>query len=73
MAFMPAKIDLPNQPFYAIGLHDCRAVSLPVEDRIIFQMDQAASPDQGVLWDFGKCRKDPDLDSYQRLCLGRHR
>ena len=49
--------DFPNQPLYAAWLHDCGALSLPVEDRIIFQMDQAASPNQGILWNLGECRQ----------------
>jgi hypothetical protein len=36
-------------------------------------MDQTTSPNQGLLWDFGECRKDSDLDCHQRLCPGCHR
>ena len=52
------KANFPNQPFYAARFHHCRALSLPLEDLIIFQMDQTASPDQGLLWDLGECRKN---------------
>jgi len=34
-----------NQQFSFTGHHDCRAVSLPVEDRVVFQMIKTASAD----------------------------
>jgi hypothetical protein len=40
---------------------------------LFFQMDQAASPDQEVLWDVRECREDPDMDRRIGLRTGRHR
>ena len=36
------------------------------------QVDQAASPDQDVLWDLRKRREDADLDRRVGLRAGRH-
>ena len=36
-------------------------------------MDQAASPDQAVLWDLRERGEDPDLDRRIGLRAGRHR
>ena len=36
-------------------------------------MDQATSAHQGLLRDQRERREDPNLDSRQRLCAGRHR
>ena len=62
-----------NQQFYAAFVFDYRTVSLPLEDRTVFQMDQTASPPQGILWNFGECGKDPNLDCHYGLCAGGHR
>jgi hypothetical protein len=35
-------------------------------------MDQAAPSDQSILWDFGECRKDPNLDCDFGLCACRY-
>jgi hypothetical protein len=36
-------------------------------------MDQAASANQGVLWNFGECGEDSNLDCHYRLCACGHR
>ena len=38
-----------NQQFYVTGICHCPAFPVPVEDRVVFQMDQAASQNQGLL------------------------
>ena len=35
-------------------------------------MDQAAFKNQKILWDVGKCRKNPNLDCDIDLCTGCH-
>src|SRR3989337_2527905 len=45
---------------------------MPMANRIVLQMDQAASPHQGLLRNFRKCGKDPNLDCRLHLCPCRH-
>jgi len=62
-----------NQQFFTASFDDYRTLSLPLADRIIFQMDQAAPSDKSLLWDFGKCGEDPNLDCHFGLCACCHR
>ena len=39
-----------------------RVCSVPLASRAVFQVDQAASADQVVLWDLGERRQEPNLD-----------
>ena len=62
-----------DQQLYPAGHNDCRALSLPLADRIVLQMDQTASPNQGFLWHNRECSQNSNLDRHLGLCLGRHR
>ncbi len=42
---------------------------MPLAGRIVFQMDQAASTDQVILWDLGERAEDTNLDRNIRVCL----
>ena len=53
--------------------NDCRPLSFPLAGGTVFQMDQAASPDQGILRHNRKHREDSDLDRHFHLCPRRHR
>ena len=53
--------------------NDCRPLSFPLAGGTVFQMDQAASPDQGILRHNRKRREDSDLDRHFHLCPRRHR
>ena len=44
---------------------------MPLASRTVFQMDQTASSNKVIFWDFRKCRKDPNLDRGSRLCTSR--
>jgi hypothetical protein len=46
---------------------------MPLASRTVLQMDQTASPDQTLLRDIRKCRKDPNLDRRLSLRPRRHR
>lgn len=49
---------------------DRRTLSQSLAGGAVFQVDQAASPDQGILWHHRKRRQDPDMDRHLRLCSG---
>ena len=65
-------VRLSNQQFYASRIGHRSALPPSLADRIILQMDQAAPPNQGLLWHERQCRQDPDLDRHHRLCAGGH-
>lgn len=44
------------------------ALPISLAGRAIFQMDQAKSPNKNVLWHFGECRQDSNMDSGVGLC-----
>ena len=64
---------LPHQQLRAAGPHHHQALPLPLADRVVLQVDQAASADQGVLRHHRECREDADLDRSLGLRAGRHR
>jgi hypothetical protein len=43
------------------------ALQMPLAGRVVLQVDQAASADQGFLRDFPKRGEDPSMDCHQRL------
>ena len=61
------------QQFCTAGHNDCRSVSLPLAGGTVFQMDQATSQNQGILWHHRKRCQDSDLDRHLRLCTRGHR
>ena len=66
-------VRFPNQQLYTARFDHRSALSLPMADRIVLQMDQAASSNQSLLWHNRQCRQDPDLDRHHGLCAGGHR
>jgi hypothetical protein len=64
--------DLSNQQFLTAGNHNCRAIQVPLASRTVFQMDQAAPPNQIIFRNIRECREDTNLDRSIRLCAGRH-
>ena len=67
------NVCIPDQQLRPAGHHDCRSLSLPLAGGAVFQMDQAASQDQGLLWHHRECSQDPDLDRHLGLCSRGHR
>jgi len=59
-----------DQQFQPVTQNDCSLVQVPLANRIVFQMDQAASSDQGLLRHNAQCSQDPGVDRHQRLCAG---
>jgi hypothetical protein len=62
-----------NQQLYAPRIDHRPTLSVPEADRIILQMDQAASSNQSLLWHDRERRQNPDLDCHHRLCAGGNR
>ena len=56
---------LPDQQFQPVSLDHCPAVQVPLADRTVFQMDQAASSDQSFLRHHTQRRQNPGLDCHQ--------
>src|SRR3990167_8166523 len=48
-------------------------VQMPLANRTVLQMDQAAPKNQGILWHYRKRRQNSNLDSYLHLCAGSYR
>lgn len=61
---------IPYQQFFSAGGDDRRTLSQSLAGGAVFQVDQAAPPDQGILWYHRKRRQDPDMDRNLRLCSG---
>ena len=51
---------------------DYSALQVPLENRVVLQMDQTKSSNQGLLWHFRECRQNSNLDCYLRLRAGCH-
>jgi len=64
---------LSNQQLYIARFDHRSALSIPMADRIVLQMDQTASSNQSFLWHKRQCRQNPNLDRYHGLCAGGHR
>jgi len=62
-----------DQQLHPAGTDHSRVVQLPLADRTVLQMDQAAFPDQGFLWRIRECHEDPDLDRHLGLYAGGNR
>ena len=58
---------LPDQQLRLAGVHDYRALPLPLAGRTLLQVDQAAFADQGVLRHIGERSQIADLDRRIRL------
>jgi hypothetical protein len=62
-----------DQQLRAARFDDHRSVSMPLASGAVFQMDQAASSYQTVLWDFRERGEDTDLDRRGGVRIGGHR
>src|SRR5271156_4867743 len=65
--------DLLDQQLCAARFDDRRSVSMPLAGGAVFQMDQAASSYQTVLWHFRERGEDTDLDRRVGVGVGGHR
>ena len=61
-----------NQQFFPARLDYHRAVSMSLASRVVFQMDQTTSTNQGILWHFRKCGQDPNMDCHLGLSARGH-
>ena len=43
---------------------------MPVANRAVLQMDQAASPYKSILWNISQCRQDTIMDRYRNIRSG---
>jgi hypothetical protein len=66
-------VDLSHQQLHVAGLHDHRTLSMPLASRVVLQMDQAASSDQGLLRHLGERGEVTNLDRRLGLRPGCHR
>jgi hypothetical protein len=67
------NVCVSDQQLLPAGHHDCRSLSLPLAGEIVFQMDQAASQNQGLLWHYRECSQNSDLDRHLGLCARGYR
>jgi len=59
-----------DQQRYPLSKDHRRSLQMPMADRTVLQMDQTAPENQGLLWHFGECRKNPNMDCHLRVCSG---
>jgi hypothetical protein len=64
------SVGVLDQSVCSAGADNLRAVQMPMAGGVVLQMDQAASANQAVLWHFGECRANANLDRHQRLRAG---
>ena len=57
---------LPDKQFCVARIDHRPTLSLPVANRTVLQVDQAAPSNQGVLWRHIECRQDAKLDRHHR-------
>jgi len=67
------NICIPDQQLRSAGHHDCRSLSLPLAGGAVFQMDQTASQDQSLFWNYRACSQNSDMDFYLGLRSRGHR
>src|SRR4030043_1470659 len=66
----------PSSPYFSdeqlclTSPDDCSAFQTSLEDRVVLQMDQTKSSDQGVLRNFRERREHSNLDCHLRICAG---
>ena len=58
------------QRFHSSCNNHRRPLQVALADRNIFQMDKAAPPDKGFLWDKRECRKTSNMDCCIHLLAG---
>jgi len=64
------EISLLDQQFYSACVSSHRVLSQALANRVVLQVDQAASADKSILWNFRKCGKNSDMDCHLRICAG---
>jgi len=67
------NVCVSHQQLHPASHNHCRSVSLSLAGETVFQMHQATSQNQGFLRHYRKCRQNPDMDRYLRLCSRGHR
>ncbi len=63
---------LSHEPISAPSVDRLRALQVPLAGGTVFQVDQATSPNQAILWHFRERREDANLDCGLRLRAHRH-
>src|SRR4030067_34530 len=66
----PSSPYLSNKQLCLASPDDCPALQTSMEDRVVLQMDQTKSSDQGILWHFLACRENSNLDRHLRVSVG---
>jgi hypothetical protein len=61
---------LSDEQLCLASRNDCFAFQGPLEDRVVLQMDQTKSSNQGVLWHFRKRCQNSNLDCHLRIRSG---
>jgi len=56
-----------NKQFYPSSVNDSGTLSMPLASGIVFQVDQTALANQGILWNIGERGEDTGMDSYHYL------
>jgi Domain of unknown function (DUF4372)/Transposase DDE domain len=65
-------VQVPHQQLHASGAHHRADLQIALAGGTVLQVDQAAPPNQGLLWDQRECREDPNLDRRVGLRPGGH-
>ena len=60
----------PDQQLYLACSDYHGALSQTLADRVVLQMDQAASANKSILWNIRKCGQDANMDCHHHLCAG---
>src|SRR3990167_5745560 len=67
------NIHFSDQQLQTAGLDHCTTLQMPMEGRIVFQMDQTTFAYQKILWNFRKRGEGSNLDRCFHLCACGHR
>ena len=59
-----------DQQLYSTRSDYHGVISQTMADRVILQMDQAASANKSILWHVRKCGQDTNMDCHHNLCAG---
>ena len=60
----------PDQQLYLTCSDYHGTLSQTLADRVILQMDQAASENKSILWNVRKCGQNANMDCHHHLCAG---
>ena len=64
--------DFPDQQFRSASTHYRTALPVPMAGRTFLQVDQAKPAHQKLLWNFGECCQNSNLDRYFSIRFSRH-